>query len=109
MNEETILQNKIRAGVSDIAVTFRINVGKFKVGDRYISTGVPPGFSDIFGFRRKDGKAFFIEVKTERGRPTEKQLIFIKKMQDCGALAGIARSVEEARGIIERGKVDVHR
>lgn len=100
MNKETILQNKIRVGLSDIAVTFRINVGTFKVGDRYISTGVPAGFSDIFGYRRKDGKAFFIEVKTETGRATERQEKFIKKMIQNGALAGIARSVEEARRIV---------
>jgi len=100
LNKETILQNKIRVGLSDIAVTFRINVGTFKVGDRYISTGVPSGFSDIFGYRRKDGKAFFIEIKTTTGRATKKQEEFIKKMKQNGALAGIARSVEEARRIV---------
>lgn len=40
-NKETILQDKIRIGVSDIAVTFRANVGTFIQGDRYISTGLP--------------------------------------------------------------------
>lgn len=100
MNKETILQNKIREGVSDIAVTFRINVGGFKVGDRFISTGVPTGFSDLFGFRRSDGKAFFLEIKTETGYPSAKQKQFIKRMQENGALAGIARSIEDARRII---------
>src|SRR5678815_161090 len=96
MNAETVLQNKIRVALSDIAVTFRINVGTFKAGDRFISTGVPKGFSDLFGFRRKDGKTFFIEVKTGKGRPSKSQLDFIKRMQECGANAGIARTIEEA-------------
>ena len=100
MNAETVLQNKMRVALADIAVTFRINVGTFKAGDRFISTGVPKGFSDLFGFRRSDGKAFFIEVKTAKGRPSKAQLDFIKRMQECGANAGIARTIEEAREIL---------
>ena len=100
MNAETVLQNKIRVALSDIAVTFRINVGTFKAGDRFISTGVPKGFSDLFGFRRSDGKAFFIEVKTAKGRPTKEQKEFIDRMQECGAIAGIARTIDEAREIL---------
>ena len=102
MNKETILQNKIRAECSDIAVLFRINVGVFSTADgRTISTGVPAGFPDLFGFRRSDGKAVFIEVKTATGRPTKKQTDFINALARSGAISGIARSVEEARGIIK--------
>lgn len=102
MNSETILQNKIREQCSDIAVLFRVNTGVFSTADgRRISTGVPVGFSDLVGFRRRDGKAVFIEVKTATGRPTKKQLEFLESVRRAGALAGIARSVEEARGICE--------
>ena len=100
MNAETVLQNKMRVALADIAVTFRINVGTFKAGDRFISTGVPKGFSDLFGFRRSDGRAFFIEVKTAKGKPTKSQLNFIKRMQECGAIAGIARTIDEARELV---------
>lgn len=68
---------------------------------RQISTGVPAGFSDLFGFRKKDGRAFFIEVKSKGGRPSKKQLDFIKAVKKQGALAGVAWSVEDAFKILE--------
>lgn len=103
MNAETKLQNQIRAGISDIAVTHRINVGTFKVGKRYVSTGVRPGFSDIFGHRKSDGKAFYLEVKTEAGVLSEKQEKFLAAMKKSGAITGVCRSVEEARRLLDDG------
>lgn len=102
IKHETQLQNDIRLGVADIAITFRANVGTFKTEDgRFVTTGLPPGFSDLFGFNLKDGKMFFIEVKTERGRLSARQRQFLSAMQAHGCRAGVARSVEEARRIIQ--------
>ena len=102
MNRETVLMNQIMAALAGTCRLFRINVGKFKTSDgRFISTGVPAGFSDLFGVRIADGRAVFIEVKTESGRPTTKQKKFLAAMLECGALTGIARSVEEAIEIVE--------
>ena len=67
---------------------------------RHFDTGLPKGFSDLFGFRISDGRAFFIEVKSPTGRVRPEQQNFIERMRSNGALAGIARSVEEARKII---------
>ena len=97
---ETEIQNAIRLGVSDIAVIFRINTGLL-----YSKTGVPvrtgtPGYPDLSGYRKSDGKAVFIEVKTERGVRSKEQENFIRVAQSHGCLAGFARSVEEARQII---------
>ena len=103
MNAETVLQNKIRVALSDIAVTFRINVGTFKAGDRFISTGVPKGYTDLSGVRRKDGRAVFIEVKNEKGKLSKDQENFIKQMKRAGAIAGVARSPEEAIKIVMEG------
>ena len=101
MTPEHKIQNEIRVGTADIAKLFRINVGSGKTYDgRHFDTGVPKGFSDLFGVRLSDGKAVFIEVKTETGRASPEQINFIQKMQLYGALAGIARSVEDARNII---------
>lgn len=102
-NTETDLQNRIRVGISDIAVTHRINVGTFKVGKRFVSTGVRPGFSDIFGHRRSDGKAFYLEIKTDKGVVSENQEKFIAAMQKTGAIAGVCRSVAEARQLLDDG------
>lgn len=95
------IQNDIRTACSPYAVLFRINVGKVRTPDgRFFDTGVPQGFSDLFGFRKSDGKAVFIEVKTPSGRPTDKQKHFLETMKEFGAVTGIARSAEEAIKII---------
>lgn len=99
------IQNDIRNNTTDIAVIFRANVGSGTTYDgRHFDTGLPKGFSDLFGFRKSDGRAVFIEVKSPTGRVRPEQLNFIQKMQSYGALAGIVRSVEDARKIILQEK-----
>lgn len=102
MTAEHSIQNDIRNSTTDIAVLFRANVGQGITYDgRHFDTGLPKGFSDLFGFRKSDGRAVFIEVKTKTGRIRPEQQNFINKMRLYGALAGVARSVQDARTIIE--------
>lgn len=97
MTEEHIIQNKIRLALSDSCIVFRVNVGSGRTYDgRHFDTGVPKGFSDLFGFRKSDGKAFFIEVKTPKGKPSSEQLCFLEQMRQYGAVSGICRSAEDA-------------
>lgn len=101
MTDEHAIQNAIRIALSEYGVVFRVNVGKGYTKDgRYFDTGVPVGFSDLFGHRKTDGKAFYIEVKTADGRVRPEQKKFIERMRTCGALAGVARNVEDAIKII---------
>lgn len=101
MTEEHRIQNEIRAALSDSCVIFRINVGKGYTPDgRYFDTGVPKGFSDLFGIRKSDGRAVFIEVKTKSGRASKEQKHFINQMTLCGAVAGICRSADDALKLI---------
>lgn len=101
MTEEHKIQNEIRLALSDSCVIFRINVGKGYTPDgRYFDTGVPKGFSDLFGFRKSDGKAVFIEVKTPNGRASAYQKKFIEQMQKNGAIAGVCRSTDDALKLI---------
>ena len=101
MTTESLIQNQIRVGLSKAGHTvFRVNVGKVKMQNgRWFETGVPKGFSDLFGFR-PDGQIFFIEVKNETGELRPEQKIFIEQMRKRGALAGVARSVEDAMEIV---------
>ncbi len=102
MTEEHKIQNEIRLVLSDTCVIFRGNVGTGCTKDgRYFSTGLPKGFSDLFGFRKSDGKAVFIEVKTPKGRPSAEQKKFLETMRKYGAVAGICRSPEEALNLIK--------
>ena len=72
-------------------------MGCFSTADgRYVSTGVPKGFSDLFGARKSDGTAVFIEVNTQNGRVREEQSNFLPRIRECRAIAGVCRSVEDA-------------
>ena len=105
MTEEHRIQNEIRLALADTCVMFRINVGKGYTPDgRYFDTGVPRGFSDLFGVRKADGRAVFIEVKTAKGRPTDQQKNFLETMRKNGAIAGVCRSSEEAVQLVKGGK-----
>jgi len=76
----------------------RANVGLFFTADgRPVKTGLPKGFSDLFGHRSADAQAFYFEVKTPTGRVRPEQAAFIAAMQKRGALAAIVRSVADAR------------
>ena len=90
MREEHRIQNEIRLALADTCIIFRGNVGTGRTKDgRYFSTGLPKGFSDLFGVRKSDGKAIFIEVKTAKGRLTKEQTDFLDKMQKNNAIAGV--------------------
>ena len=97
------IQNEIRVALSKDCIIFRVNVGAAYTKDgRFLKTGVPKGFSDLFGVRKKDGRAVFIEVKTAKGKPSEEQMNFIEKMRNVNAVAGICRSVEDAVDLITK-------
>lgn len=104
MPTEHEIQNEIRKELSKYGVFFRANVGKVRLSDgRYFDTGLPVGFSDLFGVRKSDGKAIFIEVKNEKGRVSPEQKNFIEQMRKNGAIAGVARSAMDAVKIITEG------
>ena len=101
MKTEHTIQNEIRVALTENGYTvFRANVGKVKTTDgRWFDTGLPKGHPDLYGFR-PDGKIFYIEVKNANGRVRPEQKQFIKTVKARGALAGIARSVEDALDIV---------
>lgn len=91
------IQNAVRLKLSELGyAVFRINTGKFKLTDgRWFDVGVPKGFSDLVAV--KDGRIFFLEVKTANGKASPEQVNFITVMRDrYGCTAGIVRSVDDA-------------
>ena len=107
MKTEHTIQNEIRVALTENGYTvFRANVGKVKTADgRWFDTGLPKGHPDLYGFR-PDGKIFYIEVKNANGRVRPEQKQFIETVKARGALAGIARSVEDALDIVRGAKID---
>ena len=69
-----------------------------------------PGGSDLIGYRRVRVTAEMVgqeiaqfaavEVKTPRGRVRPEQQQFIDHIVSAGGIAGIARSVDEAKDIL---------
>lgn len=78
---------------------FRSQVGLFytQYGEM-IHIGIK-GESDLHG-HRPDGRAIYLETKTPIGRARKEQEKFIEAMQNSGALAGFARSVDDALKIV---------
>lgn len=102
MTAATDLTNAIRLALSQEGhFVQRANVGKFKMVDgRWFDTGLPPGFSDLFGHRAGDAVAFYIEVKAGRDTLKPHQGAFLQAMRARGAIAGVARSVQDALDLL---------
>ena len=100
VKQETNIQNEIRIELCKKGcLIFRCNTGNFytKYGQE-IKIG-QKGHSDLYGVRN-DGKAIFLEIKTPIGKAKLEQLKFIEAVKNKGALAGFARSVEDAFKIV---------
>lgn len=125
MNEANQMRT-IMIGLSKPGIRlFRQNVGTGWTGDitrlkdgsiliknpRLLHAGLCKGSSDLIGWRSitvtpemvglRVALFLAVEVKTPRGRPTSEQVNFLHRVQADGGMAGIARSVEDALGIIE--------
>jgi hypothetical protein len=101
MTEADLMRSIMVALSQDGHFVARANVGLFFTADgRPVKTGLPKGFSDLFGHRDADARAFYLEVKTATGRVRPEQAAFISAMKKRGALAGIVRSVEDARRVL---------
>lgn len=100
---ETDLMHLIMDAVSKRGcLVFRSNVGKVRTADgRWFDTGLPKGFSDLFGFLPRSGRIFFIECKVKPNKPTPEQVNFIHVVQNLGAIALVAYSVEEVEQALD--------
>ena len=118
------IQNSIRNELAGRCLLFRANVGKAWQGDakrlpngdlllknpRPFSTGLPPGFSDLFGLvpvkitpdmvGQTVGVFVALEVKAERGSTSEQQDRFLKAVNDNGGRAAVVRSPDDAVRVV---------
>jgi hypothetical protein len=110
-SDEQRIQNDIRLALgSGLSRLWRNNTGALKdATGRLVRYGLCQGSSDLIGLRtvtitpdmvgQQLAQFVAIEVK-DRSRPTAEQQAFIAMVLQAGGLAGIARSVEEARAIL---------
>lgn len=117
-------QNEIRNELAGRCLTFRANVGQAWQGEEHrlpngdlllkkprpFNTGLPAGFSDLFGLvpveitpdmvGQKIGQFFALEVKGPKGKPTDQQTAFLNAVEKNGGRAGVVRSAGDALMII---------
>lgn len=119
--KEAGIQNEIRNALAGECLLFRANVGTAWTGNdikrladgsilirdpRPFSTGLPPGFADLFGMvsvtitPEMVGKKFaqFVagEVKTMKGKAGERQKNFRAAVISAGGRADVWRSTADA-------------
>lgn len=124
---EHAIQNTIRNALAGKCLLFRANVGEAWTGDvkkmpgrkvlienaRPFSSGLPAGFSDLFGLvsveitpdmvGQKVAVFTALEVKTANGRASDNQKAFIQAVNDNGGRAGVVRSAEDALRVVGGG------
>jgi hypothetical protein len=95
-----VTENELQRQILDALATlngvyvWRQNTGVAKAGGYRIRFG-HVGSGDISGIIR-GGRRLEIEVKTEKGEPSEAQLAFGARVNELGGLWFVARSVEDA-------------
>ena len=114
-------QNAIRNALAGKCLAFRANVGQAWTGSkidrlpggkvlihdaRPFNTGLPPGFSDLFGVVSVEitpdmvgqtvGVFFAAEVKSATGKASDRQAAFLGAVKRQGGFAGVVRSVADA-------------
>lgn len=111
MSEQTI-QQQIRLALGQGPVRlWRNNTGTLRdERGRPVSFGLCPGSADLIGYRTVivtpdmvgQQLAVFaaVEVKSPTGRLTIGQKAFLEHVAGAGGLAGVARSVDEARSLL---------
>lgn len=110
-SDEAKVQNDIRIACgAGPARLWRNNTGALKdATGRLVRYGLCPGSSDLIGLRQVtitpdmvgQQLAVFVAIEVkDRGRLTEQQQAFITMVQQGGGMAGVARSVEDARRIL---------
>lgn len=122
---EHAIQNEIRNALAGKCLMFRVNVGTAWTGSkierlpgkrvlihdaRPFSTGLPPGFSDLFGLvpvvitpemvGQTIGMFAALEVKNGTRNPTDAQAAFINAVINNGGRAGVVRSAEDAERVL---------
>lgn len=90
--------NNIRRFTKRQTITIQVNPGDIILFNaRPIHAGLCEGSSDLIGWKTINGVAVFTacEVKTPRGRTSQKQQWFLDAVNKSGGLAFVARSEDD--------------
>lgn len=73
-------------------------------GARHHHAGLPTGSSDLIGMLAPTGRLIALEVKTDTGKLTEEQLLFLALVRRMGGFGAVVRDEDEARAAIARAR-----
>ena len=90
---------RINAGVAWQGTVIERTQHRLVLARPYAIRLAAPGVSDLIGWTH--GRFVAIEVKAPRGRLTDEQAAFLDLVRRSGGLAGVARSIDDARAILE--------
>ena len=91
---------RINAGVAWQGTVIERTQHRLVLARPYAIRLAPAGVSDTVGWT-EGGRFVAIEVKDEFGRVTREQAAFLDLVRRSGGLAGVARSVGEAKAILD--------
>lgn len=104
--EREILREVLAAvgALPDVRV-FRNDVGRAvnRTTGQHLQFGLTVGASDIIGIGPR-GRFLALEVKSQTGRPSPAQLVFLDVVRRMGGIAGIVRSAAEAIALVEQAR-----
>ena len=83
-----------------VAFVGRFNSGTMEEAGRFVKMSTLDGFPDIHGCMR-GGRALYIEVKRHDGRLSKSQSEFLERATSAGALAFVARSLDDVIAVIQ--------
>ena len=103
-HEESIIQAGIvqflqLAGVFFFAVSNELAGGNLKRNMLFKAMGMRAGTSDLVVVL-PEGKVLFIEVKTQEGKQSDKQVAFQKKVESLGHKYFVVRGVDDVKKIL---------
>jgi hypothetical protein len=86
---------------------WRANTGAAKLSEngRHVRFGTP-GQADIIGIVAPHGRMIGIEVKSQAGKATRRQVAWGNMIEAMGGVYAVCRSVQEARAACERARED---
>ena len=82
-----------------VAWAERMNTGAMSFDQRFVRFGFV-GCPDILG-QMMDGRVLAIECKAPKGDLTMPQATFLARVERHGGISGVARSIDDAKRIIE--------
>ena len=115
MKSEATIQQEIRLAIGAKFPLWRNECGQVNYRDkqgqqRFVRYGLCKGSADLIGIRpvlitpemvgTTIGQFVGREVKTERGRPSELQVMFLDLINRNGGIGAIVKSAEEAEEVL---------